>query len=95
MSGLADDPWGEHQKEIPDLFACPPPSYGALFDDPGVRSRLGERIGQAMNPPKWSTRPSGRASPRAGPRRTHPRHDFSRPAGLPRLPLPLGPAGER
>jgi hypothetical protein len=69
MSGLADDPWGEHRKEISDLFACPP-SYAELFDDPGVRSRIGERISQAMNPPKWSTRRPGRADPRGGARRT-------------------------
>jgi hypothetical protein len=73
MSGLADDPWGEHRKEISDLFACPPPRYCELFDDPGVRSRIGERISQAMNPPKWSTRrPADGTSPRGGHRRIPP-----------------------
>jgi len=39
----------ERPERVEDLFSLPPPSIDDLFEDPLVRSRIGEWISLAMN----------------------------------------------
>jgi len=39
----------ERPKRVEDLFSLPPPSIDDLFEDPLVRSRIGEWISLVMN----------------------------------------------
>jgi hypothetical protein len=44
-------PPNDHADEIAELLASPILGLESLFDDPGVRGRIGERISQAMHRP--------------------------------------------
>jgi hypothetical protein len=48
----------ERREEIAQMFSLPPPSYDALFDEPSVRQRVGERISQATAKKIRGRRPS-------------------------------------
>jgi hypothetical protein len=59
----------EASEDIARMLAAPPPSLEELFNDPGVRWRVGERISLAMTSPAPASRRRTRARPRAPLRR--------------------------